>query len=383
VVDTRDRTGKSSESVTAQLVRALLVGAVQQREAPAGVERCPPTAIVAGAERHRVAPAVYLCLRHAEVEASALDALRSRYEDQLVRHLTVTADLAVVAEVLSGLGATWVVMKGPVLADRLWPRPDMRQYFDLDILVEPRRFKTAISSLEQTGARLIDRNWPLIGSQHRGELSLELPYGTSLDLHWDLVNDEHLRRQLRLPVEEMLTRAVRVKVGDLEVPTFDAVDTLLSLAMHAAHAGATRLVWLKDVERAAAVPDLDWAEVDRRARAQGLDLALSMILDRAWRTLGTGTAHPGWQPAGGVWRWGARAVGRFVATPGLSDTDRTGQLLFRSVRSTSWQSAQAAWQQLRHPPKGYESEGNPLHIDIEDASARDDFFAVVEGRSPS
>ncbi len=383
----RARSGNSSTPERRRALRRLLVDAVEQRSRPEvpGRPICTPREVLEAAERHRVTPAVYLLVKEAEVPEGWIPPLRLRYQEQLLRHLNTDADLALAAGVLRDLGAPWVVMKGPVLSDRLWPRPDMRQYFDLDVLVDRRRFGAAIEALVARGARLVDRNWPLIHHQMRAELSLELPYGTPLDLHWDLVNDSKLRSQWRLPIDAMVERALQVPIGNLRLPTFDGPDTLISLAQHAALAGATRLVWLKDVERAAAVPGLDWVEVDRRARTTGCTLALTMTLAKAGRVLDRPVRPAGWHRDRGVWTALGALVDRAVPFPGLSDGERTGQLLYRSARRDSRSSVRAAWASVTHGdapvpvPAGADESVNPLHVDVPAPHERAAYFEALGG----
>lgn len=381
-------------TAAARTLRSLLVASVQQDTVPPSeaLAACSPEQVVDAANRHRITPAVYLAVKGVGLPDAWLAALHTPYEQQLLRHLTTAADLALVTEVLSDQGGRWAAMKGPVLSDCLWPRPDMRQYYDLDVLVDRRRYRAVLNALMERGARLVDGNWPLVATQMRAELSVLLPYGTVLDLHWDLVNEAGIRRQLDLPTDDLLDRVRPVTVGALEVPTFDAPDTLLSLALHADLAGATRLVWLKDIERAAAVDGLDWDEVGRRAAASGVGLALALALGKTERVLGLGdrvvtgaargrpgrplrTAWAAWAP----WALAASVADRLVATPGLSDEQHSGQLIYRSVRRTSAQSAAAAWRERRHPPEGWTTARNPLHQAVDDADARAAYFRALEG----
>ena len=65
------------------------------------------------------------------------------------------------------------------------------------------------------------------------------------------------------------------------MPTLDPVDTLLTLAFHAARSDGHRLVWLKDVERAVAVEEPDLDELVRRCRAARCAPPVGLILSRA------------------------------------------------------------------------------------------------------
>lgn len=338
----------------------------------------PLATLLEAADEHRIAPAVYRYLQPAtNAPEPWLQPLRARYESQMIRHLTTAADLAVVADTLGNVSVPWLAMKGPVLADHVWPRPDMREYFDLDVLVDRGSFAAAIAALENAGAKLLDRNWPLICQQERAELTLILPYGTRLDLHWDLVNDPDTRSELRFPTAAALSRVVQVQLGELAVPTFDPADSVLALTLHAALSGATRLMWLNDVRCALRLPELDVRVLMARAHQYGLDLVIALVFDRMNRVFGDAAVSirtfPSW------WRGLAKVVDRIYPPPTLPGDRHTGQLLFRSVRRSSAASARAALLAVLRPPRPTGAGiGNPLHLDRPDVGARSSYFALVE-----
>lgn len=202
------------------------------------------------------------------------------------RHLGALVELPVVRRVLDGAGIPWLVMKGPVLAETVYPTVDLRPYQDLDVLVPGERLREAIEGLEDAGAELIDRNWALFVEREVGEVHLVLPSGSLCDLHWHVLHDRHERAAFRLPTRDLLERSRRVALGGLEVPTLDPVDTLHHLAVHACLSGAERLIWLEDVTLVLRVlrPDLD--ELVARCRAAGTGLLAAVVLARARRVLG-------------------------------------------------------------------------------------------------
>ena len=140
-------------------------------------------------------------------------------------------------------------MKGPAIAERLYPSPDLRVYDDLDIVVAPADFSRAIDAFEASGLELLDRNWDLIRREGRGQLHLRLPLGTLADIHWHLLNREVVRNAFDVLVEPLFERARQIDLLGSPTRTLDPVDTLLHLGIHAALSGADRLLWLKDLER--------------------------------------------------------------------------------------------------------------------------------------
>ena len=336
--------------------------------------------LVEAADLHKIGPAIYVHLRNADAPAGILSPMHRRYQAQTIRQMQLRADLAALTEILGPV--PWAAVKGPVLAERVWSRPDLRQYADLDLVVDRRRFREVLDALLATGATMVDENWALIRDQVRGEVSLTLRRGTALDLHWDVVNDRQLRAYFHFPIDEMLARTRTVTVGSLAVPTFDACDTLLHVAYHTAHSGGHRLLWLKDIERAAADPQIDWGEVSKRAHMYGVEEVLAIVLQRTSDVLGFDVAPPAsvLRPARGAWGRLASAAERFFPTPLLPGDRFSGQVVFKSIRPSFRSSLAAAIKTARSRGSGSgDPNENPLHVPAGDAAARESYLAIISG----
>jgi hypothetical protein len=180
----------------------------------------------------------------------------------------------------------WLAMKGPVLVEGAYQGRDVRSYTDIDVVVDRRAFGIVIDALLADGARLVDRNWTLIRSSMRGEVTLVLPHGSTLDLHWHLLNDVRVRHSFSVSMEELLDRRRLVAIGGHRIPTLDPADTVLTLAAHAGLAGGYRLVWMKDLERVVSAGGFRWADVVDRSHRYGLGLVVATMLERAVRVAG-------------------------------------------------------------------------------------------------
>ncbi len=367
--------GARRGAVAEVLVRSLTGAEISA----AHLRAVAPDALHEAAAWHRVGPAVFLALAPVTDDVGLLGPLEAAYVQQKMRQLRSLADLRAAGAALTAAGVGWALLKGAAVAQR-WPRPDMREYYDLDLLVERRRFATALDALVGAGARLVDRNWPLVRDQVRAELTVQLPFGTGLDLHWDLVNAAPLRRELTFPTEELLARAVPLEVGSTEAPVLDPVDTLLHLGYHTTLSGGYRLLWLMDMASASA-DQADWALVRARARAYGVELPLRLALDRAARVfpLPAEATRPRRRCA--TWRAVAAAVDHVVPLPWTPGDRRTARIVYQNARSTTARSLAATWRdglRRRGGPAGTTEEANPLHLDVPDTGARDAYLAVVQ-----
>jgi hypothetical protein len=245
------------------------------------------------AEYHGMTGMVYERLRSIEsAPVPLLAELHDRYARAVQGHLRVIWELAQLQPLLDATGARWAVVKGPVAVELLYSAPGQRAYQDLDVLVDPAAFRDVLASLEAAGSKVMDRNWALLRRELLGEMHLRMPRGTSLDLHWNLLNMN--RGRMWIDTAEVLDRSVRRDLGGVVVPTLDPADTVIHLAVHAGVSGGDRLLWLKDIERAASLLDPPWGDVVERARRWNVAAPAGLILGRAKEVLAADI--PAWVP---------------------------------------------------------------------------------------
>lgn len=295
-----------------------------------------PLSVVNVAESHGLPGALALYLRELPdvPEALAAEAEKAR-QAALAHHLKIVSSIQLVSEVMEEAGVPWAVAKGPVLSGHVYPRPDIRSYGDLDILVHPRGFGKTLSSLEERGAQLVDRNWAMIRSMHRGELSLLLPGGTPLDLHWHLLTEEPIREAFNLDVNSMLERTEAVDIGHMSVPTLEPTDTILHLMLHGALSGAHRLVWFEDLRQSFHHRPPDLAALVERATQSGSLTLVQAMLHRLGRLLGEVPVLDVRARSRSIWGIGIRLSDALTDRESLIAGRRTGRSLYASTRSTS------------------------------------------------
>ncbi|MBW3591151.1 MAG: nucleotidyltransferase family protein [Actinobacteria bacterium] len=261
--------------------------------APDGLEDLldPPTLtrLIEQGRRHQVSSFVYLSLRNLDtVDGQTLTALEAEYLAGLATQLKICADLAAAASALKSSGISFLVLKGPALAELVYDRADLRTYTDLDLLVHPRDFKVAYEALEamNQGASLPSINWGLLGRLQAGQLSTALPGNSVCDLHWHLLSLRGLRESSNIWTEELFERSQPVNLKGTATSTLAAEDQLLHSCLHASTSGSIRLKWVKDIERCAAYKDIDWPTVVERAKQWKVSARVGASLYFAASTIG-------------------------------------------------------------------------------------------------
>ena len=340
---------------------------------------------------HGVAGCVHRRLRdHPILPVTVADDLTATYHRARLTHLQALADLARLASVLDALGTPWLTVKGPVLAERAYPRPDLRGYTDLDIVVPRRAVGRALVELEAIGARVLDLNWDLLARTRSAEVHVALG-NTVVDLHWHLFNIGELRGEFPISMAELYERAPRVELPTCRVPTLDRADTALHLGVHGCLSGANRLVWLKDIEQATAGEDFPWDELVARTRMARAGLPVASMLRTAHDVIGTPVPDEIIRELAGSEAWPRLVAGAARACHPERTAGRRSplRLVARSTRRDFGASAAAlarrSWAGAHDPRSAWPDVG-PSDPDDPNAAShaagdRSDFLASVTGDS--
>lgn len=286
-----------------------------------------------------------------EVAEDVADAGRAA----LFAHLVALAELEQIAAAFARAGIRWLIVKGPVLAEMLHGRPELRSYRDVDLLVDPAHLDAALQALGENDGDVLDRNWTLLLREMKGELHVEMPAGTMIDLHWDLFNERSRRDRHSVPFDRLHARSVEMAVGRTKVRTLDPLDTLVYVALHTMASGADRLVWIKDLDLAATAAQ-PWAgDLPERIEEWGAELIVPCALSRVDAALGP---HERSLPTGGerlgdrTWMWICRAAWKASPVEQQHGDASLGRLVARSVRPDAASSLRALAHKSRRAAKG-------------------------------
>lgn len=338
------RAGTSVDQLTRSERRALLTLLIEATAAAGHdaartelaplVAAAPVRVLTAAARLHRVSGSVRRALEEVPgVPADVLAELTDLERRSAMHHIRSVGALGAIGRAFDDAGLRWALMKGPILAAVLYPGVGDRTYNDLDLLVDRQDYGTAMRILEDLGYEHTIHDWALAERMLAGQVGMRSA-ATAVDLHWHFHYSAEDRRPFALAPDEMLARIRRVSVSNVEVPTFDAVDTTLTLAFHAARSDGHLLVWFKDVERALAVdrPDLD--ELVARARRARCAPLVGVVLARTRELLGAPVPDDviaALLPP--PLRVAARASGALVAPIQLHDRPTITRAVTRSLRA--------------------------------------------------
>jgi len=172
----------------------------------------------------------------------------------------------------------YMVLKGPALAQLIYPDPTVRGFNDLDLIIRARDWPQMHQYLLDLGF-IPEYNYP----QHPPKLIptavlYEAKYWHEEDkflveVHYDDLLNAGLASR---GIEGFWQRAIQVEVDNIPVKTLCLEDQLIHLCMHAHYHGYTRLNWFTDIGMLIQQygNQLNWSQVLETTRLEEAEIGL-------------------------------------------------------------------------------------------------------------
>lgn len=221
------------------------------------------------AQHHGVRPSLLHSLAELQwngVPAEIRMSLEQFRREHLLHALILVSELRLLCDAFAGANLRFITFKGPALALALYGDLAQREYNDIDIMVPPERVGDAERILERLGYgnRQGDERFRRVFLSRQGQYAFTCAARSgAIDLHWNFAGAS---LPFPLSVAELWRHPHWLAIADRDVLTIDNTELALLLAGHGTKEGWIYLKWLRDfaclIERR---PDLDWADIHRRA----------------------------------------------------------------------------------------------------------------------
>lgn len=213
-----------------------------------------------------------------------------RYLQQHTLHnLHLTAELLELIKLLESHDIPALAFKGPILAASAYGDLSLRQFGDLDVLVQKHDVERAIKLVAARGYQRSALAPSALKHKQKDVGLVSRDGQVRLELHWRLSRIyfsfalDHKRN-----ARQMWKRLERVRIAGSDVRTMPAPDLLLYLCLHGSKHRWERLLWVCDIaELIGAYPELDWTALLKTARKLGCERVLALGLLLAQELLGT------------------------------------------------------------------------------------------------
>lgn len=228
--------------------------------------------------------------------------LNLQFHEHTQNNLFLTARLLEIVRALSDAGIPVLPFKGPVLAMRAYGNLALRQFVDLDILVQPKHFDEAVPTIVEKGyqaaskiTRLKRKALFFTRQKDIGLVSRDLR--TRIELHWKL-SGSHFA--LPLELNQLWGRLEEINLGGGRIKTLAFPDLFVYLCLHGSRHGWERLAWICDLHELIKTEqkkgkEIDWQEIHRHAQKHGCEKVVELGLFLVHEYFGLKTTFPAWQ----------------------------------------------------------------------------------------
>jgi Uncharacterised nucleotidyltransferase len=195
--------------------------------------------------------------------------------------MNLTAEMFRLFDSFAAAGIEALVIKGPVLSERCYGDPGLRQYGDLDLIVRDADILRSSESMIGLG---YEPSVPLTAIRAK-KIPGEYVFRQSatkllVEFHTELTFRYHPRP---LPMENLFKRQARVNIDAHEIPALSPEDELVLICIHGAKHFWEQLSYIADVAAFVSNQKLDWGRVksaaEEVAAARMLYVGLQLAAD--------------------------------------------------------------------------------------------------------
>ncbi len=216
-----------------------------------------------------------------QLPANIASILKIEQSRHLHHNLFLTGKLIELVKFFEANGIKILPFKGPVLAIEAYGDPSLRKFNDLDVLVQPKQFKKAVTLLTESGwesmtsvSWLTKRNWNI--SRKKDIYFVDRERNVNLELHWKLSGSHFgLPREMN----GLWERLGSIELAGTELSTLRFNDLLIYLCLHGARHSWERFGWVCDIHQVVVSKGaVDWEQLFIESRKLGCENVVALGL---------------------------------------------------------------------------------------------------------
>ena len=240
--------------------------------------------LIALANRHALLPLVYKILQQIDMkDPILLEPWKRVYQYTVQKNMMITTKLFKVSKLLNDNGIEVVSFKGATLAQLIYGDITLRQYGDIDILIDEKHLCRATELLQKNS---YIAGFPLKVIENRVCLDRLIDVTflddmLAIELHWKLLLDKHTGKK---PLTHPQVSTQSITINSQELLTLSNELLLVYLCIHGSKHMWDRIGWICDIDRLVRTQAIDWdvvisiSERSKMRKSLYLGLHLSEIL---------------------------------------------------------------------------------------------------------
>ncbi len=238
--------------------------------------------ILKTARRHRVMALLYWHLQSicpAAVPQQVLTSLQKALRKNIHHSLHLTKELLNLLPLFEAAAIPVLTLKNPILTQLTYNKLALRQFSDLDILVQPEQVHEVNQILRDNGYQPRFYFTPAqetLFLKYDHERAFYHPEKSiKIDIHWSIISHKF---SFSPHSKTLLQNPYHVTIGNQKVPTISPENRLLFLCAHGAKHNWNQLNWIADIAQLLKQQSFSWDKVKTKAGTFGTQTMLLLGL---------------------------------------------------------------------------------------------------------
>ena len=175
------------------------------------------------------------------------------------RNMLMSVELIKVMKLLEENNIEAIPFKGPLLAQMAYGDITLRQYVDLDILINEHKLDKAIQLLSKHNYVYNQKEYQQIMKNKSIFHDISLSKNSvSIELHWRLFSDEFKTNFESIKIDKNL---FEVTIANYKLKSFQNEILIIYLAIHGTKHNWERVEWLLDIVKIIQNHSVDWQQI--------------------------------------------------------------------------------------------------------------------------
>ena len=210
---------------------------------------------------HGIFPIVYSTLKKQiqNIPTSILTIMKTHNIEIAKKNMLMTTELIKLMKLFEENSIDAIAFKGPTLSQMAYGDITLRQYADLDILIDEKDLQKSINLLSSTSYTIDEVEYQNIMKNQSIFHDISLyKYDINFELHWRLLSDEFKTDIDHINIKENLHEVV---ISNYKFKSFENEILILYLAIHGAKHNWERVEWLLDIVKIIQNHTIDWQRI--------------------------------------------------------------------------------------------------------------------------
>jgi hypothetical protein len=189
--------------------------------------------------------------------------MKSIYMDIVKQNMLLTSELINIMKLFEENNIKAIAFKGPTLAQLAYGDITLRQYVDLDVLVEKEDLFKIENLLKNKYKRALKltSSQEILWFQYAHDVGLLNNNGIHIEFHWRMFDRSHPANLSKI---DFFQESAKTKInnGNVNINTISNEKFLIYLCIHGSKHLYERIEWVCDIDRFIKTQEIDWNKVE-------------------------------------------------------------------------------------------------------------------------